>query len=90
MDINYEDDAGRAERIQLMEGLVTDLPPPANQAKLHSNIQWLRISDANPPNWDDHDSYCKGEQRWMAAHMCYDIAAITNDDLCEGWSPSRS
>ena len=41
VNIDYEDDARRLERIVWVEGLVCDLPPPANQAKLHSYIQRL-------------------------------------------------
>ena len=43
VDISYKTEG--LERIRWMEGLVTDFPPPANQAKLHTYIQWLRTSE---------------------------------------------
>ena len=62
-------------RITWMERLVIDLPRPANQSKLHAHIQWLRTSDAHPPNWNIYAQYCRGEQRWLATHSCYEIEA---------------
>ena len=52
-----------------------ELSPPTAYRVKPTFIQWLGASDVNPSNWDDYDNYCKGEQRWMAIHMCYDIAA---------------
>ena len=75
VDIRYKDDTGRLARITWMVGLVVYLPPPANQASLHAYIQWLRTSDVNPPNWNVYDQYCRGEQRWLATHSCYEIAS---------------
>ena len=71
--ISYKYDTDRLERIRWMEDLVINLPFSLNQAKLHFYIQCLRTSDVNSPNWDDCENYYRGEQRWMATHMCYDI-----------------
>ena len=41
VDISYGDNFERLERIRWAEGRVEDLPPHANQARLHTYIQWL-------------------------------------------------
>ena len=33
------------------------------------------MSDVNPPNWNVYEEYRRGEQRWLATHSCYEIAA---------------
>ena len=74
-DISYKDNIDRVARIAWMKGLVTNLAPPANQSQLQSYIQWLRTSDTDPPNWNWYAHYCRGEQRWLGNHSCYETAA---------------
>ena len=56
LDLRYKDNTDRLARITWVEGLVADLPPPANQDSLHAYIQWLRTSDVNPPNFHLRES----------------------------------
>ena len=31
-------------------------------------------SDVDPPNWNRYSNYCRGEQRWLGNHSCYETS----------------